>query len=307
MTAASKIYLIDNGSLRPQAVFALRDIALTLSKQIHQDVQPVSVLHSHKITPDKLKGIKARVVKEALLEDIDAGATQFTMIPLFLGPSLAITDYLPKVIAECISQYPKVNVTIAESLAGPDVDHPDSRLTSIAVDHIAHIAEAQPSRLFNVAFVDHGTPHKPVNSLRNAVAQQIAAQCSDKLGKDKLIAVNHVVACSMERREGDEYAFNDPLLENLATQFGENCEEKEQHWIVALFFLLPGRHAGEGGDIAEICQSLVAQTHISSLTCTPLMGEHPLLIEILADRYHAAVRHNADRQSNNESPQFNQK
>lgn len=284
MASVNKIYLIDNGSLRPQAVFALREIALELSKQIHQDVQPVSVLHSHKITSDKLKGIKARVVKEALLEDIAAGTTQFIMLPLFLGPSLAITEYLPKIIAECVAQHPNIQVSIADPLVGSDVDYPDPRLASIAVDHIAQIVDTQPSTRFNVAFVDHGTPHKPVNRLRNAVAQQVAAQC-----KDKLSSIKQIIACSMERREGEEYAFNEPLLENLGKRF-----EKNQHWIVALFFLLPGRHAGEGGDIAEICQTLVAQTHISSLTCTPLMVEHPLLIEILADRYHTVARYDAN-------------
>ena len=52
----------------------------------------------------------------------------------------------------------------------------------------------------------------------------------------------------MERREGDAYAFNDPLLESLGGISGF----AGGRLILAMFFLLPGRHAGEGGDVAEI-------------------------------------------------------
>jgi sirohydrochlorin ferrochelatase len=84
----------------------------------------------------------------------------------------------------------------------------------------------------------------------------------------------------MERREGGAYAFNDPLLEKL----GSVEDFAGGHLVLAMFFLLPGRHAGEGGDVAEICEDLIAEGTFEEIQNTPLLGEHPMLIEILEDR-----------------------
>jgi len=51
-------------------------------------------------------------------------------------------------------------------------------------------------------------------------------------------------------------------------------------------FLLPGRHAGPGGDIAKICREAgAASGGALRTTMTALVGEHSLLIDILADRW----------------------
>ena len=52
-----------------------------------------------------------------------------------------------------------------------------------------------------------------------------------------------------------------------------------------MLFISPGRHAGPGGDIAEICREAEGRipglkTHMSELFAT-----HPGSIEILAKRY----------------------
>jgi sirohydrochlorin ferrochelatase len=128
-----------------------------------------------------------------------------------------------------------------------------------------------------VALVDHGTPVEPVNRVRNAVARQLA----DLLGTE----VSTVVASSMERRAGAEYDFNEPLLENvdqIEALIGGDL-------IVALFFLLPGRHAGAAGDVAQICDALLERKVFSRVEMTPLLGEHPVLLDILADRLQVAL------------------
>ena len=53
----------------------------------------------------------------------------------------------------------------------------------------------------------------------------------------------------MESREGGEYAFNKPLLENLL-----GSEGFDRDVIIAMLFISPGRHAGSGGDIDRICK-----------------------------------------------------
>jgi hypothetical protein len=59
---------------------------------------------------------------------------------------------------------------------------------------------------------------------------------------------------------------------------------------VAMQFLLPGRHAGPTGDVAAICREAEAASGGTlRTTMTPLVGEHPLLIDILADRWQAAI------------------
>jgi sirohydrochlorin ferrochelatase len=54
--------------------------------------------------------------------------------------------------------------------------------------------------------------------------------------------------------------------------------------VLAMLFLSPGRHAGVGGDISGICADVQQQATGLRITPTPLVGEHPLLIDILHDR-----------------------
>ena len=83
----------------------------------------------------------------------------------------------------------------------------------------------------------------------------------------------------MERREGTEYDFNDPLLETLLEQkkaSGSSCV------ILAQLFLAPGRHAGPNGDISEICAPFIKKG--MEISRTPTLGNHRLILEILAER-----------------------
>ena len=51
-----------------------------------------------------------------------------------------------------------------------------------------------------------------------------------------------------------------------------------------MFFLMPGRHAGDGGDVDAILQSLQKQNKICSYKKTELITTHPMIIDLLADR-----------------------
>jgi hypothetical protein len=208
-------------------------------------------------------------------------------LPLFLGPSLGITEYLPTLIDGAKEYASDARVVIADTLAGADVDAPDVRLAEMLAAHVRQTIQSEGFSNPQVALVDHGTPAEPVNRLRNAVARQLGA-C---LGAE----VATVAASSMERRAGAEYDFNEPLLENLDQLEGFTAGEL----IVSLFFLLPGRHAGAAGDVAEICDALIERGAFSRIEMTPLLGEHPLLLDILEDRLQEAVGRlkasNADR------------
>lgn len=266
------VFLIDNGSLRPQATFWLRCLAEALSERTGYHVEAVSLLHSHKIDPEMLDGVPATIVKRRLRELAKAGEVEFVFLPLFLGPSLGVQDYLPQVIEEVSAEHPKIRVKIADVLSGSDPDSPDPRLARILAEQVRAM---RPSSETKVALVDHGTPAEVVNRVRNRVAQQLA----DELGA----TVAMVQPCSMERREGEAYAFNEPLIENLA----QVPSFAGGDLILAMFFLLPGRHAGEGGDVAEIYADLIEDGTFASIETTPLLAESPKLLDILEDRLQA--------------------
>ena len=119
-----------------------------------------------------------------------------------------------------------------------------------------------------VALVDHGTPLLAVNQIREEIGSQM-----EELLKPEISGFS---TCSMERREGEKYDFNDPLLAQLLDELSKK-EEKEV--VLAQLFLSPGRHAGKGGDLEEICSSFEGR-----LSRTELLGTHPAIIEILEDR-----------------------
>ena len=87
----------------------------------------------------------------------------------------------------------------------------------------------------------------------------------------------------MERRAGMEYDFNGDLLEDSLCGLAE--ADQRSPVILSMLFLSAGRHAGSGGDIDQICRRIAAKFPDFRVFPTPLVGSHPLLIEILAARY----------------------
>lgn len=279
--------LMDNGSLEPAATLGLRRLAVDLAANIGQRVEPVSLLHSSAVPAEKLGGTPAEILEPALERQLAVGQNDFLIVPLFFGPSGALTDYLPKRLAHLRSKHPTLSVQVAAPLFAAG----DDRLARILADQVmdvgARLVRARPGvdepRPYNdlvkhrVALVDHGSPAKPVTEVRNELACQLAGL----LGPDYIVA-----PCSMERREGAAYDFCEPLLAGLLRQPGWHAGEV----IVAMQFLLPGRHAGPQGDVATIGREAEsASGGALRTTMTALVGEHPLLVDILADRWRAAI------------------
>ena len=129
-----------------------------------------------------------------------------------------------------------------------------------------------------VLLVDHGSPQYSVTLVRNHLGDQVASLLSKE--------VAGVGVASMERRPGPEYAFTDPLLANALT----NAPFNEGDVIVLLQFLSPGRHAGEGGDVAEICgEAQRGRPQLRTFLTEPI-GQHPKVTSLLAQRYREALR-----------------
>ncbi|MFG6665702.1 sirohydrochlorin chelatase [Halomonas sp. HNIBRBA4712] len=269
------IFLVDNGSLKPAAVFNLRRVAKALGEQINEPVTPASLLHSNKIAVEELDGEPARTLGPAAERSAAEGAREIIVIPFFFGESRALTDYLPKRMAELQARFPNVAVRVAMPLVDERGDN-DLRLSGILADNVLEVLpDGAPPR---VALVDHGSPIFEVTAVRNRLAGQLGALLGER--------VACVAPASMERREGDEYRFNEPLLENLL----ESPEFGEATVVVALLFLSPGRHAGEGGDIAEICRQAQARHPNLRITTTRLVGEHDGIAALLRARFEALMR-----------------
>ncbi len=262
--------LMDNGSLEPAATLALRRLATKLGERLGQRIEPVSLLHSSGVPAEKLEGNPAENLEPALARRLSAGQQKFLIVPLFFGPSGALTEYLPARLVPLRTKHPALSLKIA----APLFQMGDDRLAHILADQ----ARASGSAARRVALVDHGSPARAVAEVRNELARQLGAL---------LGAEYKVTASSMERRAGAAYVFCEPLLAGLLRQPGWNAGDV----TVAMQFILPGRHAGPAGDVAKICREAEAASGGALRTMmSGLVGEHPLLIDILADRWRATAQ-----------------
>lgn len=259
-----KYFLVDNGSLNPEATLNLRRIAKALSGKTGLPIRPVGLMHSHKVDAQKLDGVAAETMESLLQSEECREWKHVVMIPLFFGPSLAITDWLPRKLKQWQAEDSTRSFRILPCLHSLGDDRIARALTERTLDSISAHHYKKPV----VTLVDHGTPLPEVNQIREDIGQQMKALLSAE--------ISGFSTCSMERREGSEYNFNDPLLED---KLRELAAEKVEQVVVAQLFLSPGRHAGKGGDLEEICSFFSG-----SVARTELLGMHPLILEILAER-----------------------
>lgn len=260
--ATTRILLVDNGSLRPEATLALRRLSAEVAQLLGQPVHPVSVLHSHKIDRALLAGEPAIIFEQAVRQAKADGIAELIVLPLFIGPSLALTEYLPKVFSEAFPGAMKL--TIRPTLFGEDGDG----LRRILMENL-HEAGWDPD-LDTILLCDHGSPVPEVTACRDALARDLAAELNH--GSKR---VHPVIACSMERREGQEYAFNEPLLATALGQVKGNA-------IILMLFALPGRHAGPGGDVETIARTHTPES--AQVRISPLLSnaKHGMLADLIA-------------------------
>lgn len=273
------IFLTDNGSLRPASTMNLRRVAKRLSEKTGHRVEPVSLLHSSKVSAEELDGVPARTVGPTIRELADEGVTDFLILPFFFGPSRAITEYLPRRVADMQEQIPRLDVRVAKPLV--DLESPtDLRIANILKEQVLQCSSDDGPR--SVVLVDHGSPEPAVTAIRNVLAGQLAVLLDSEQtdGEDF-----RVVPASMERREGSEYNFAGPLLETVLDRVGS--------WpmpvTLSMLFLSPGRHAGPDGDVARICRQAEGRNPGLSTVMSGLVGEHDGVVDILADRLAEAL------------------
>ncbi len=264
-----KYFLVDNGSLGPEAVLNLRTIAHSLAKITDCEVRPMGLMHSHKLEPSALDGIPGESM-EAFLQSDEAGSMdQLRVLPFFSRAEFGGHRLVAAKPREVAIEKKGRSFAVLDFLFAPE----DDRLARILADLCLKrfpSAETPPPHLI---LVDHGTPLPEVNRVREEVGQQLEALMGKRIGGFS--------TCCMERRPGKEYDFNDPLLENLLRSLREDGVRRV---LLAQFFLSPGRHAGENGELARICKGFEQTAPGFEICRLPTMGNHPLMLEILADR-----------------------
>lgn len=270
--------LVDNGSHRAESTLSLRRIASALSERVGRTVHPVSLLHSTRVDPAELDGEPAQIFEPFLKARRKEEVDSFLVVPFFFGHSAAIYEYLPQRVVDLSSGWPELEVRVAPSMV--KLDEPEDHgvadvLAALVRNKIREQGLSRPA----VTLVDHGTPRIAVNQVRNLLAAQLKEILEEE--------VSMVSPSSMERREGAEYDFNEPLLENLL-----GSESFAREVVLSMLFSSPGRHAGPGGDIAQICavaekQHAGLRTHMSELFAT-----HPTVVDLLAARLEEGLQQN---------------
>lgn len=265
------LFLVDNGSLRAASTLNLRAVAAASSTP-ERRLEPVSLLHASAVPAAELGGVPAEILEPAIVRRATAGERRFGIIPFFVGPSRALTAYIPERAASLAQRFPGIDIRMARPLA--DLEDPSdpgaATLATMLADRVR--AAAADSTSLHVALVDHGSPEPRVTAVRD----HLAVLLRKRLGN----AAANVAACSMERRDGPDYAFNEPLLERLL----DTPPFTTGRVIVAMLFLSPGRHAGPDGDVAGICRAAEERHPGLSTTLTGLLGDHPAMPGLVARR-----------------------
>lgn len=276
------ILLLDNGSRRPASTLELRRLAGLVAARCGEPVLPVSLQHADAVTPEQLNGRPADILAPTLRRLLDAGTDALTILPLFFGPSQGLARLLP-------TTSDRLAVSVARELCPLPQGEP--RLVDILEDQVRRTLAEDQQTAARVVLVDHGSPTPGVSAVRHWLAEGLAARLGPGVELEQ---------AAMERRPGSDYDFNGPLLEDLLRRLAS--ADSRTPITLAMLFLSPGRHAGAGGDIDRIRASVVADHPGLQIHCSPLVGSHPALTDILLARLAEAERSSARHVSRTASP-----
>ena len=264
------VALIDNGSLEPAATLNLHAVASALSDRAGFTVHALSWKHSDRLTAADLDGDIAWTLVPWMTMRLAAGERDFLFVPFFISPQGAIGSALRNDLEKLQTSEAPFTYSFTESLAEKNI------IPQILAWRIRETIKVAALSFPPVVFVDHGGPSSASSELRNRFATETRALLRNEVG---LFA-----AASME---GGEHIHSRPLLSDQLLTPGFSTGDV----VIALLFLSPGRHAGPGGDVAQICGAAEAQAPGLQCHLTDLIGTHPLAVDALFDALRAAYSH----------------
>lgn len=250
------ILLIDNGSTQPNATLSLRAIAASLAEHIGEPVHPLSLLHSDRIPADALAGHAAETLEPFLRRRLTAGVRDLVILPLFFGPSRALTDFIPERLAPLRDAFGPFEARIARALCPLPEGEP--ALVEILLEQVRQTAAQErivPSR---VILVDHGSPLPAVTEVRHWLGARLAERLGGAITLDEAV---------MERRPGAEYDFNGALLQTRLSDMAK--ADPASPVILAMLFLSPGRMPDPMGTSPRSAERSSKTTPASAYTHRP--------------------------------------
>lgn len=268
--------LMGNGSKQSAAALSARHLATDLNVRLggHVTVKSASVKYSDKIPLEELEGQPAELARDVLSSMAKGPFTRIVILPHFLGQSQAID--VTKIGIALEATQSKALVHMARPLVDTSAIN-DYRMAHILADKVRQVCAKHDLDTPRVVLCDHGSPMRAVAEGRRHLMAQLQTVLGNKVAS--------VTGAAMERRPEPEYDFNGPLLSDVFDQ----KEYAAGRVVVALLFLLPGKHAGPGGDIATILAE-AEKTHPGLQTyMTDVIDCHPVLLDILEERYLEAL------------------
>jgi sirohydrochlorin ferrochelatase len=267
-----KVALVDNGSLEPAAHRALRAAAAAIGERTGTQVQAVSWRHSDRIRGEALRGGSAWTLEPWIRAQLSEGEREFLFVPFFISPQGSIGSSLRRDLEKLREETGGFAYSFAEGLSA------DSELPWIVAELVREAAVSGGLRSPAVVVVDHGGPSQASARIRNRVAERARELLQGEIGP--------LAAASMESPDGPEYSFNQPLLSEALAFPGFDSGDV----LIAPLFLLPGRHAGPGGDLERIARAAQTRSPLLRWHFARLVGSHPAAIESLARSLSAALR-----------------
>lgn len=258
------VALIDNGSLEPAAHRNLRAVAAALSERTGLKVHAVSWKHSDRLDVAALDGTPAWTLAPFVRALVALGQREFVFVPFFISAQGAIGSALRRDIEKLHTELGGFEFSFTDGLAARGALAPI--VAARIRETLARLSLRTPPP---VIVVDHGGPSAASAALRNLVAGEVRALLGREIGP--------LAAASME---GAGHAHNRPLFADQLLAAGFDRGDV----VVAPLFLSPGRHAGAGGDLAQIVRDAEARPASPALRChfTELVGTHPLALDTLA-------------------------
>ena len=277
LDAEFHVVLLDNGSVSPESVVQARELASALSIRIGRQVDLASVSHSDRIPAEAIGGTLAVVWKDYLESCEESGIRCLAVLPLFFGPSYGLRK-ARKIVKERPVGLAPLRIEWAPCLVSKSCEVLPEAMAKSAIrvlgTEIFESAGSESGSLPSVLLVDHGSPFPEVIECRDYMARALADRLSGRVGE--------VIACSMERRQGDRYDFNEPLLERALEELPNSGDGAV---VLSQLFLFPGRHAGADGDIEGICQASSWVKSGGRIVRTELLGLDPRMVDLLEARW----------------------
>ena len=120
MMTETEVFLVDNGSLAPDATLELRGLAKALSGRLNYPVEAVSLLHSHKVDPVDLDGVRQRF-EASYAGFVCSGSRTFFDNTAFSGAKPGNHGLLAGIVGGVARECPEIKVSVADCLFGKSV------------------------------------------------------------------------------------------------------------------------------------------------------------------------------------------